>query len=181
VSVIGGFTDWSQVAAGFTHSLAIRTNGTAWAWGNGGSGRLGNTSCDARSSPVSVAGGFTDWCQVSGGDQQSIGIRTTGTAWAWGGNFCGILGNNGTNDQISPVQVVGGFTDWCQAAAGGNQSLGLRTNGTIWAWGFNSVGMLGNNSTAARSSPVSVVGGFTDWCQISAGSSHSLGLRSNIV
>jgi alpha-tubulin suppressor-like RCC1 family protein len=179
VSVVGGFTDWCQVSAGGYHSLGLRTNGTAWAWGEGACGRLGDDSTINRSSPVSVVGGFTDWCQVSAGGAHSVGLRTNGTAWSWGCGSIGRLGDNSAIDRSSPVSVIGGFTDWCQVSAGGAHSVGLRTNGTLWAWGNGTIGRLGDNSTISRSSPVSVVGGFTDWCQVSAGGSHSLGVKTD--
>jgi alpha-tubulin suppressor-like RCC1 family protein len=179
--VIGGFTDWCQVSAGScSHSLGVRSNGTAWAWGAGGEGRLGNNSSCCRSSPVLVVG-FNDWCQVSAGSRHSLGIRCNGTAWAWGDNGDGRLGFYGCTTS-SPVAVIGGFTDWCQVSAGACHSLGLRSNGTTWAWGDNTHGQLGDNTGGYytdKSSPVSVVGGFTDWCQVSAGNCHNLGLRSN--
>jgi alpha-tubulin suppressor-like RCC1 family protein len=177
VSVVGGFTDWCQVSAGRYHSLAVRTNGTAWAWGSNSSGRLGDNTVSNRSSPVSVVGNFADWCQVSAGDNHSLGVRTDGTAWAWGSNSSGKLGDNSITVRSSPVSVVGGFTNWCQVSAGLTHSLGVRTNGTAWAWGLNIYGRLGDNTVTSRISPVSVVGGFTDWCQVSAGICHSLGLR----
>jgi len=179
VSVVGGFTDWCQVSVGNAHSLGVRCNGTAWAWGGNANGRLGDNSIISRSSPVSVVGGFTDWCQVSAGCNHSLGVRSNGTAWAWGFNEQGQLGNNSTISSRSPVSVVGGFTDWCQLSAGNLHSLGVRTNGTVWAWGSNSRGQLGDNSTISSSSPVSVVGGFTDWCQVSGGRDRSLGVRTN--
>jgi len=184
VSVIGGFTDWCQVSAGGNHSLGVRTNGTAWAWGSNAQGQLGTgtVGTPACASPVSVIGGFTDWCQVSAaGSTHSLGVRTNGTAWAWGSNCCGRLGDGTTVAKSSPVSVIGGFTDWCQisASAGGYHSLGVRTNGTLWVWGSNSSGKLGDGTTVNKSSPVSVVGGFTDWCQVSAGNDHSLGVRIN--
>jgi alpha-tubulin suppressor-like RCC1 family protein len=179
VSVVGGFTDWCQVSAGGSHNLGLRSNGTIWAWGNNGDGRLGDNTITDRSSPVSVVGGFTDWCQVSAGGVHSLGLRTNGTIWAWGSNQSGRLGDNTTTSRRSPVSVVGGFTDWCQVSAGNAHSLGLRTNGTAWAWGINYCGILGDGTITSRSSPVSVVGGFTDWCQVSAGGFHSLGLRNN--
>jgi len=183
VSVVGGFTDWCQVSVGCDHSLGLRTNGTIWAWGNNGNGRLGDNTTVSKSSPVSVVGGFTDWCQISAGQRHSLGLRTNGTLWAWGYNYQGALGTNNTTSRSSPVSVVGGFTDWCQVAANAttnsacNVSMAVRQNGTAWAWGWNSCGQLGDNSTVSRSSPVSVVGGFTDWCQVSAGAQHSMGLR----
>jgi alpha-tubulin suppressor-like RCC1 family protein len=179
VLIRGGFTDWCQVSAGDSFSLGVRSNGTAWGWGQGSTGRLGDNTVTNRSSPVSVVGGFTDWCQVSAGCTHSLGVRTNGTAWAWGSNGCGRLGDNTTDAKSSPVSVVGGFTDWCQVSAGCDHSLGVRTNGTAWAWGTATNGRLGNNDTVSTSSPVSVVGGFTDWCQVSAGLGHSLGVRQN--
>jgi alpha-tubulin suppressor-like RCC1 family protein len=179
VSVVGGFTDWCQVSAGTSHSLGLRQNGTAWAWGLNNSGQLGTGTTTARSSPVSVVGGFTDWCQVSAGSYHSLGVRQDGSAWAWGAGSCGRLGSDTTTNTSSPVSVIGGFTDWCQVSAGGCHSLGVRQNGTVWSWGYNHCGQLGDGTTTSRTSPVSVVGGFTDWCQVSAGGCHSLGVREN--
>ena len=181
ISVVGGFTDWCQVEAGFSHSLGVRTNGTLWAWGCNSLGQLGDNTTVSKSSPVSVVGGFTDWCQVSAGQTHNLGVRTNGTVWAWGCNSLGQLGDNTTVSKSSPVSVVGGFTDWCQVSTGKYHSLGLRSNGTAWTWGSNASVVLGTNepATASKSSPVSVVGGFTDWCQVSAGQAHNLGLRTN--
>jgi alpha-tubulin suppressor-like RCC1 family protein len=179
VSVVGGYTDWTQLSAGDDHSLGVRANGTAWGWGNNLRGQVGNNSTVNRSSPVSVVGGFTDWTQVSAGFNHSLGVRANGTAWGWGGNFNGYLGDNTTVSKSSPVSVVGGFTDWTQVSAGRGHSLGLRSNGTAWGWGLNNDGELGDGTTVQKSSPVSVIGGYTDWIQLSAGGNHNLGLREN--
>lgn len=179
VSVVGGFTDWCGISAGEAVSAALRTNGTIWTWGPGSAGQLGNNSSLNRSSPVSVVGGFTDWVHVAAGDSFVIGLRGTGVAWAWGYNNCGQLGDNSIVTKSSPVSVVGGFTDWCQVSGGLTMSAAIRTNGTLWTWGRASFGSLGDNSTAAKSSPVSVVGGFTDWCQVTMGRCHTLAIRTN--
>ena len=179
VSVVGGFTDWCQISASTSHSAAVRTNGTLYAWGNNLYGRLGDNTTVDKSSPISVIGGFTDWCQVSGAQNNSLALRQNGTAWGWGSNGYGILGDNTVVSKSSPVSVVGGFTNWCQISAGFSHSLAVRTNGTAWAWGRNATGQLGDNSTVNKSSPVSVVGGFTDWCQVATGIRFSFGLRTN--
>jgi alpha-tubulin suppressor-like RCC1 family protein len=179
VSVVGGFTNWCQVSAGSCHSLAVRSNGTAWAWGSGLCGMLGDNTLVSKSSPVSVVGGFTDWCQISAACRNSLAVRTNGTLWAWGTNNAGQLGDNSIANKSSPVSVVGGFTNWCQVSASNLQSLGVRQNGTAWGWGSGASGRLGDNTIVSKSSPVSVVGGFTDWCQISAGVTHSLAVRQN--
>lgn len=179
VSIVGGFTDWCQVSAGYCHSLGIRTNGTLWAWGCNTNGRLGNNTTINRSSPVSVVGGFNDWCQVSAGGSHTAAVRSNGTLWTWGYNNSGMLADGTTVNRSSPVSVVGGFNDWCQVAAGAQSTSAIRANGTLWAWGCNFHGRLGDNTTVNRSSPVSVVGGFTDWCQVGLGLSHAAAIRTN--
>jgi alpha-tubulin suppressor-like RCC1 family protein len=175
VSVVGGFTDWCQVSAGGVHTAAVRTNGTLWTWGYAAFGELGDNTTVTKSSPVSVVGGFTDWCQVSAGYFHTAAIRTNGSLWTWG--VGGRLGDNTLVSKSSPVSVVGGFTDWCQVSAGSCHTAAVRTNGTIWTWACNSGGQLGDNTVISKISPVSVVGGFTDWCQISSGCVHTTALR----
>jgi alpha-tubulin suppressor-like RCC1 family protein len=184
VSVIGGFCDWCQISTGSKFSAAIRTNGTLWAWGQNSCGALGDNTTVNKSSPVSVVGGFTDWCQLSAGMFSVSAVRQNGTAWAWGCNVYGSLGDNSTVSKSSPVSVVGGFTDWCQIVQSGNNSnslgLAVRQNGTAWAWGYNGSGQLGDNTTVSKSSPVSVVGGYTDWCQVTSSYGRSAaGIRQN--
>lgn len=180
VSVVGGFTNWISASAGGFHSLALRSDGTLWAWGEGSLGQLGDNSTVKKSSPVSVVGGFTNWIQISAGAFHNLAIRSDGTMWAWGYNATGQLGDSTTASKSSPVSVVGGFTDWASSSAGVNRSLGIRTGGTLWAWGSNSYGQLGSGNTTSRSSPVLVVGGFTDWVTIaSGGNDHMIGIRGS--
>jgi len=152
----------------------------ARSWGSNAGGQLGDGTTTNRSSPVSVFGSFTNWVQVSAGSLHSVGIRSNGRAWAWGTNTSGQIGDASTTARFSPVSVVGGFTDWSQVSAGrGNFCVGLRNNGQAWSWGANANGQLGDNTVSARTSPVSVVGGITDWVQITAGDSFCVGIRSN--
>lgn len=179
VSVAGGFSDWIQISTGTAHTVAVRRNGTVWAWGRNWFGQLGNNNATTQSSPVSVIGGFTDWCQVSAGFTGTLGVRQNGTLWAWGaGNAIGN-GSSMTCSRSSPVSVAGGFTDWCQASIGSNQAAAVRQNGTIWMWGSNNGGRLGDGTTVDRCSPVSVIGGFTDWCQVSTGGASTSAIRQN--
>ena len=179
VSVVGGFTDWVKVSAGGSHTAAIRQNGTLWAWGGNSDGRLGTNSVTNISSPVQVCGGFTDWCQVSAGNDHTAAVRTNGTLWTWGCNTCGKLGDITTVNKSSPVSVAGGFTDWCQVSDGPLHTAAVRTNGTLWTWGLGTTGRLGTNSTVNRSSPTCISGTFTDWCQVSAGCAHTAAVRQN--
>ncbi len=177
VSVGGGITDGREVSAGNPHAIARRSNGSAWAWGRNNYGQLGDNTTTNRSSPVSVVGGFFDWCQADAGGNHNVAVRTSGTAWAWGQNNCGQLGDGTTTNRSSPVSVVGGITDWCQVSGGTFITAALRTGGSLWSWGTNYTGHLGDSTTTARSSPVSVVGGFSDWSQVSAGNNHTVAVR----
>lgn len=178
-SVVGGFTDWADVAAGSQFSVGLRRNGTIWSWGSNSAGQLGDGTTTSSASPVSVVGGFTDWTQISSKGAHTLALRGNGALWAWGYNGSGQLGSGNTTTVSSPVSVVGGFTDWIHLAAGSDFSLAIRANGTLWSWGNNTFGKLGSNSTTNRSSPGSVVGGFTDWVQADSGVQHTAALRAN--
>jgi alpha-tubulin suppressor-like RCC1 family protein len=147
VSIVGG-NSFIQISSSFHHSLAIRGNdGTGWAWGYNVYGQLGNNSRTSSSSPVSIVGGMS-FIQISAGTYQSLAIRgSDGTGWAWGANTYGQLGNNSRTSSSSPVSIVGGMS-FIQISAGAGNSLAIKgSNGTGWAWGYNTYGQLGHNNT----------------------------------
>jgi len=181
ISVVGGFTDWCQVSSGYSQTAAIRTDGTLWSWGRNTSGKLGNGTVINRSSPVSVVGGFNDWCKVSVGACHTTAIRLDGSLWAWGCNGSGVLGDGTAINRSSPVSVVGGYNDWCDVAVGACHTVAVRTNGTLWAWGCSSCGQLGTAILFNTSSPVSVVGGIASWSRVAAGHNHTHALATGII
>lgn len=185
VTVVGGLT-WSQIHASEFRgsSIGITTTGVAYAWGDNISGQLGDGTTVSKSSPVTVAGGLT-WSQIAIGSIHSVGITTTGVAYTWGSGNFGRQGDGTTNNRSSPGTVAGGLT-WSQVSAGQVHCLAITTGGVAYAWGRNGdeflglySGILGDGTTTDRSSPVSVVGGITNWVQVSAGGGHSLGLTSS--
>ena len=111
------------------------------------------------SSPVSVVGGRS-FSAATGGNQFWCAIEgTTGRAYCWGGGGSGNLGNNLTSDQSSPVSVAGARS-WKSITASGSSVWGIEAStGNVYAWGDNTYGTLGDNTTSGRSSPTSVVGG----------------------
>jgi len=172
VSVVGSLT-WSQVSDGQNYCLGRTTGGVAYGWGTNNFNQLGDGTASDRSSPTAVAGGFTNWSQVSAGKDSattlhSLGLRSSGIAYGWGWNTNGQLGDGTAEARASPVTIVGGITNWTQVSAGSSHSLGRTTAGIVYAWGSNSNGGLGNNTTTNRSSPVRVIGGITNWSQIDA-------------
>ena len=118
-----GLTDnWSEIAAGTSHSLALKETGTLWAWGDNANGRLGDGSVVLKSSPVQI-GALTTWSKIDNGTQ-SIALKTDGTVWCWGLNANGQVGDNTTVSKSSPVQV-GALTNWVSHSSGQQHTLAL--------------------------------------------------------
>jgi alpha-tubulin suppressor-like RCC1 family protein len=165
---VGALTDWYKFVAGAgDYSIAIKTDGTLWAWGQGSFGCLGLGSTTSYSSPKQV-GSLTNWKDISNGLYSSLAIKTDGTLWSWGWNDYGQLGLGNTTSYSSPKQV-GLLTDWLSIAASGYYGfLAVKTNGTLWAWGRNNYGQLGLGNTTPYSSPKQV-GALTNWLKISGG------------
>lgn len=169
---IGTDNNWDDVSAGTYHVIARKTNGTMWTWGQNSGGALGLNNIIDYSSPVQV-GSSSDWWKISaGGSSYSIALKTNGTLWAWGDNFYGNLGQNNTVYYSSPVQI-GALSDWWKISAGGGRFiLAIKTNGSLWSWGYNLYGMLGTGNTTNRSSPVQV-GTLLNWSKIGTGNFNS--------
>ena len=179
VTTAGGGTNWSKISIGVEHSIAVKTDGTLWTWGHGGSGRLGSNTTASRSSPGTTAGGGTNWRAADAGACHSIAVKTDGTLWTWGWDGYGLLGTNYAGSTVSPVTTAGGGTNWCLASAGFGHSIAVKTDGTLWTWGKGSFGRLGGGTISNRSSPGTTAGGGTNWCAIAAGCLHSLALKTD--
>ena len=133
VSVVGGIS-FTKISTGDYFSLGIRgSDGTGWAWGWNIYGNLGIGNRQSYASPVSILGAIS-WKDISGGGGHSVGIRgLDGTAWAWGNNAAGNLGNGNQTSYSSPVSVLGGIS-FTQICSGQYVSLGIRgSDGTGWA------------------------------------------------
>ena len=166
---VGASTNWSLVSA-CAYVAAIKTDGTLWTWGGNGYGVLGrnNPGSVYTSSPTQV-GVATNWSKVDVGNFSMGAIKTDGTLWTWGRNQNGQLGRDDVVDRSSPVQV-GVATNWSQLtmATSSPGFFATKTDGTLWAWGSNFNGALGQNDRVYRSSPVQI-GTGTSWSQIAAG------------
>jgi alpha-tubulin suppressor-like RCC1 family protein len=184
VQTVAGGTNWQQLQCGTSSFGCIKTNGTLWMWGHNVSGQLGNSSTIGRSSPVQTVSGGTNWKQVSVGgwnpaSQTSGAIKTDGTLWMWGSNSSGAIGNNNTISQSSPVQTIAGGTNWKFIAASGTNSAAIKTDGTLWTWGANTFGTMGDNSTINRSSPVQTVASGTNWKYVTANNSITACIKTD--
>jgi alpha-tubulin suppressor-like RCC1 family protein len=165
IQTIAGGTNWKQVSAG-GHVAAIKTDGTLWLWGYNLYGQLGDNTSTNQSSPVQTISGGTNWKSITSGVYTTVAIKTDGTLWTWGQNYYGQLGDNssGTN-RSSPIQTISGGTNWKTVCVGNGSVAAIKTDGTLWMWGDNSNGLLGDNTMVLRSSPVQTVAGGTNWKQ----------------
>jgi alpha-tubulin suppressor-like RCC1 family protein len=182
VSVLGSAKTFCRIDSGNVHSLAIDKNGRVWSWGGNVFGRfpggqLGDGTINSRLTPVSVIGQVKTFCRIAAGDAFSLAIDKNGKPWAWGFARGGKLGDNLSGDKCTPVAVCTDKT-FCLISAYPH-SLAIDKNGQAWAWGVNLYGQLGDNSTISKNIPVSVAGLPKTFCQISAGSNHSLAIDKN--
>jgi uncharacterized protein (TIGR03437 family) len=164
---VSGLTSVVAIAAGATHSLALKSDGTVWAWGDNSEGELGNGSNANSNAPVQVSG-LTGVVAIAGGANHSLSLKSDGTVWAWGNE----LGNGSNANSYVPVQVSG-LTGVVAIAGGEFHSLSVKMDGTVWAWGSNFYGQLGNGSNAHSNVPVQV-SGLTGVAAIAGGEFHSL-------
>ena len=176
VQTITGGTNWKQVSSGAYSSAAVKTDGTLWLWGYNYDGQLGDDTTTSRYSPDETITGGTNWKQVSLGFEfyfHTAAVKTDGTLWTWGANAYGGLGDGTGDFKSSPVQTITGGNNWKQVACGYRHTAAVKTDGTLWTWGRNSYGPLGDNTTTDRSSPVQTVTGGTNWRQVACGSGSS--------
>jgi len=174
-------TNWKQVSCGTNFTSAIKTDGTLWTWGINSAGELGvNNLTSPRCTPVTTFTGGTNWKQVACGGNHTAAIKTDGTLWTWGGNATfGQLGDNTATDRSTPVQVFGSATNWKQVASGSVHTAAIKTDGTLWTWGYNFYGQLGINNTNTRCTPVQVFGSATNWKQVACGGNHTAAIKTD--
>ena len=166
---------WKTIAAGSYFSIAIKWDGTMWAWGINDQGQLGNSTTTDKYLPVQI-GKDNDWDTVSAGNQYAVSLKTDGTIWSWGYNNTGETGHLGLANYLVPTQI-GADNNWSMIAAGYDHCLALKNNGTAWGWGWNNSGQIGDGSIfSTKFTPVQIQTD-TDWVRITAGDFHSYGLK----
>jgi alpha-tubulin suppressor-like RCC1 family protein len=164
------------ITAGDLQSLALKSDGTVWAWGRNNVGQLGDGTTINKSTPVQVSN-LTDVVTLANG----VGIhffafKSDGTVWAWGLNSNGQLGDGTRTNRSTPVQL--NLSNVVSIARGGSHTLALKSDGTVWSWGFNYYGQLGDGTTTDRLTPVQV-SQLTNVVAIAAGFYQSYALKSD--
>ena len=158
------------------HTLAVKTDGTLWAFGRNNLGQLGDGTQVDKSSPVQI-GALTNWSKPIAGYNSSYAIKTDGGLWAWGMGIYYTLGLGNNTNYSSPVQV-GALTDWLDVAGGSYQgAFAVKTDGSMWSWG-NGVPLTAQNNTTTYNSPVQI-GSLTTWLKVASGYGHGLAVKTD--
>ena len=183
---VSGLTGIVAIAAGTNHSLALKNDGTVWAWGRNQFGQLGNPNnsgtSNANPTPVQVTG-LTGITAIAGLYNFCLALKNDGTIWAWGYNYYGQLGsttNNQSTTAANPTPTqISGLTGFVAIATGSLHSLGLKSDGTVWAWGNNAFAQLGFTANSTPNPTPAPVPGLTGITTIAAGANHSLAIMND--
>lgn len=153
---VSDLTGITATSAGFvSHAVALKNDGTVWTWGSNSFGQLGDGTTTDRNIPVQVSD-LTDVMAISAGESHTIALKNDGTAWAWGRNNYFQLGDGTNMNRNTPIQVIGLRTDGIAISAGGSHSVAMKNNHTVWAWGLNFSGQLGDGTTVDSYTPIQV-------------------------
>ena len=186
VTTFAGGTNWKQVSIGENHTVAVKTDGTLWNWGQGIHGALGTNDMTDRSTPVTTFAGGTNWKQACVGTRfYTMGLKSDGTLWTWGSSPYGGMGDSNTSQTARsfPNTVFGGHSNWKSVSAGGflyGTTAAIKTDGTLWIWGIGQSGELGINDTVnwTKNTPVTTFAGGTNWKSVSIG--HGDGINASV-
>ena len=191
--------DVVSVSVGRTFAMAVKTDGSLWAWGDNLHSQLGIGKTPTRTPygydmdtwhlainplPVKI---MDDMAHISAGLVHSASIKTDGSLWAWGDNGFGQIGDgtvsffahrdpqyHKNNDRPSPIKIMDDVT---LVSAGMFYTAAIKTDGSLWAWGDNQRGQLGDGTTKAKHSPVKIID--SDVVYVSAGSEHTMAVMSD--
>ena len=168
---------WVSVSAGSFHSCGIRATGTAWCWGENTDRQVGDGTTVWPTSPVAVSGGANNYVSIDAGDSHTCATRADETLWCWGRDFEGQIGDGhpGSVDTATPAQVAG--SGWRSVSTGLLHTCAIRSDRSLWCWGDNFFGQLGDGTDVNRSTPTQVPG--TEWETISAGFNHTCAMRTD--
>ena len=154
---VSGLSGVTAIAGGYNHTVALKSNGTVYAWGYNQDGELGNGSVSEMHTPTEVSG-LSGVVAISGGHLHTAALKSDGTVWGWGYNGYGQVGDGSYgNNKTTPVQASG-LSGVTAIASGGHHTAALDSNGSVYVWGYNAHGEVGDGTTTYRYTPVKVAG-----------------------
>jgi alpha-tubulin suppressor-like RCC1 family protein len=167
----------TAISAGVFNTVALKNDRTVLAWGLNSSGQLGDGTTTDSDTPVPVSG-LINVIAISAGESYAVALKNDGTVWAWGSNGYGQLGDGSTIEKHTPVPVSGLTGIITAISAGELHTVALKNDGTVWAWGRNNYGQLGDGTTTDSDTPVQA-SGLTGITAIAAGESHTVALKND--
>ena len=167
------------LAAGMDHSVTVNSPGSMWLWGGNSKGQLASEDLENRSEPI-LYRPSEDWTMVSAGNHHTLALRSNGTLWGVGSNENGQLGLGSSTTVVDVLTQIGSDSNWTAVSAGGQHTLALKSNGSLWAWGSNTLGQGGIGTTDdVITSPMQISASGQVYVAISAGEFHSLAIRQS--
>jgi alpha-tubulin suppressor-like RCC1 family protein len=145
-----------QISTNAGYTCAVKADGTLWCWGLNGYGQLGDGTTNPETNPVQVAALGNSVAQVAAGEQDVCALKNDGTVWCWGFNFYGENGDGTTGQHNSPVQATVAGSSVTKVRTGWFDVCTQRTDGTLWCWGANKYGELGDGTNVVRNAAVQV-------------------------
>jgi alpha-tubulin suppressor-like RCC1 family protein len=174
---VAGLTNIVDVDDGHYHSIALRSDGTAWVWGFGSLGQLGNGSTTVRVHVPVQFGTLSNVERVFGGRDMTFALLDDGTVWCAGSNANGECGEGATEPKTtSPIEIEG-LANVVDMAGGRNHGVALKANGTVWTWGLNVDGQLGDGTRVSHADPRQVAG-LPEIVDVGAGADHSVAVTA---
>ncbi len=163
---------------GYEHRCVVRADGTTWCWGRGWSYQLGNGIAADSELPVEVSTLGTGVVEIALGDTHSCARKSDGSVWCWGFNLWGPVGNGTTETATAPIEITSLNSDVAQIATGKWHTCAVKTDGTLWCWGYNILGQLGVPSAGQYSTePIQV--GLDGVIRVYAGAMYSCALTTD--
>ena len=181
---VSGLTNVLAIAAGHWHTVALKNDGSVWVWGDNGNGQLGNGVFESGPHPMPTqSSGFSNGIAIAADRHHVAALKNDGTVWTWGSNHKGQLGDGmwpryPAVDRRATPSPVNSMSDAIAIAAGEWHMVALKNDGTVWTWGFNQWGQLGDGTTNSRNTPVQVLG-LTNVLAIAAGVRHTVALKND--
>ncbi|AWA31246.1 hypothetical protein HYN48_14715 [Flavobacterium magnum] len=172
-----GIDTWLTISIGGSSTHGIKSDGTLWGWGSNLHGFVGDGTYTTRLSPVQI-GNDNTWISVFEGVNNTFAIKSNGTLWGCGWNQYGQVGVGQTGDSVNTMTQIGLENDWTLAHTGRTHTVALKNDGSLWVWGGNTYGQLGDGTIIDKNTPFQIQ---TDhaWISVGAGLHHTIAVRSD--